>query len=237
MNRIIVQVFFLFCLSFSKSIFAQEGTPEKNSYSQGISEAHALADHGKIDQAIEKLKELLIEIQKEKINPLRLKYDLANLLFLQGRYQEAEVVYREVVKMAEEENELLQRSQARVHRMQERETKKTDQMAIKLIEIETALNQEERPAAGSREYLQKVPLESLHYERAGSLLSRLQLLENKMAGQMLNEARQIFDSRKDYPKVIEILKSIEQEFPGTDEMSSVRILRQETEKKLKRKLF
>lgn len=221
-------------LMFVTPVYAEEATPPLGErVNQEVKEIHELAGRGKMDEAIQKLQTLLQELPESA--PIRLQYDLANLLFLQGRYREARAAYQKVLILSEEENEFVSRSKERIAKMKEREAKKKDEVAIQLIDIETALDAGQIPAAGSREFLKKIAEEtSPHREVAEQLLRKLQEREDENARKILNQARRLFDVEKDYPEAMNLLESIRRDYPETEEMPSVQILLEETERRLKR---
>ena len=71
--------------------------------------SQALADTGEIDGAIDSLRDVLNELPPE-IDPFRLRYDLGNLLFLEKRYDEAEIVYRRLLSRAHQVSEFTERA-------------------------------------------------------------------------------------------------------------------------------
>jgi tetratricopeptide (TPR) repeat protein len=194
-----------------------------------------LADQGELDQAILKLKGLLIRIKKGDINQLKLNYDLANLLFMQGRYREAEKTYQKVVELSEEDQDLVKRAQARVEKMKEREAKKRDKIAIRIIDIETVMEEGDAPPEGAREFLAGIGAETIHFERAQILITKIQEGRKKQVRERLDRARELFDKKRKYKKVLDILESIQRDYSETVEMPSILILKDETEKRLGRR--
>ncbi len=217
------------------SLLAQEvtvptvGGPLK----EEVAAIHQLAGEGKLDEAIRRLTTLLAEVNVDRI---RLQYDLANLLFVQGRYREARGAYQKVLLLAEEENDLVLRSRERIAKMKERETKKKDEFALRLIDIETALDAGQLPPSGAKEFLKSVEQNptSLYREKAEELMRRIHDKENELARVILNEARRLFDQDKNYLQVISLLETVQRDYPDTEEMDSVKILLEETERRLHR---
>jgi len=128
-----------------------------------VQEAHQLAEQGKLDEAIRMLGQLVREVPSESL-AVKLHYDLANLLFVQGRYREARAVYTRVIQLAEDQQEMTRRSRERIAKMKERESQKKDEVALQLIDIETAVDLGQFPPSGSKEFLRTVEKEtaSLH---------------------------------------------------------------------------
>lgn len=197
--------------------------------------SHRLAGEGEIDEAISKLQSLLKETSNQSYL-MKIQYDLANLLFLQGRYPEARAVYYQVILLNEDQKQMVSRSRERIEKMKEREVRKGDQVAIRLIDIETTLDAGQLPPAGTIQFLKDIEIQAAHpsAERAHLLRERIIDVENKKAMELLNEARRLYDKKKDYPKVLSLLETIVQEFPNTEEMPSVEILMEMTRKRLRR---
>lgn len=200
-----------------------------------IKAVYDLASEGKLDEAIARFQALLREAPKEP-SRFRLQYDLANLLFMQGRYREARTAYQRAIEMAEEESALVQRARERIAKMRERETKKKDEIAIQLIDIETATDTGQRPPEGSKEFLVRIAADpvSPHQEKAESLLQKIRDAEEVKAMELLNEARRLFDKERNYPAVLEILETIRRDYPENSDDTSVQILLTETERRLGR---
>ena len=198
--------------------------------------AHDLASHGKMDEAIGKLRDLLKNAPPE-LDPIRIQYELANLLFLQGRYREARAAYHLVLVEAEDKGEMISRTRERIAKMKEREVKKKDEMALQLIDIETALDTGQIPPEGSKQLLKKIVKDSNseHQAQAQQLLQRMSEMEDVKARELLNEARRLFDKEKNYVEVLNLLDTVQHQFPDSEEMLSVKILIEETERKLGRK--
>ena len=199
-----------------------------------IDEAHQLAAEGKLDESIERLREILNEAPSEYYQ-LRLQYDLANLLFVQGRYREARAGYHRVLMMIEDQNEMVTRARERIAKMKDRESKKKDEVSIQLIDLETQVDLGQIPPEESRNFLRKIERneQSIHQTRARELFQRVVEMENERARELLNQARHLFDKEKNYLAVTNILETIQREFPDTTEMPSVQILVDETERRLK----
>lgn len=203
------------------------------SLQQKTEEVRRLADEGKMNEAIDKLKDVLKTVKEgEGLDPVRLQYDLANLLFLEKRYEEARRAYEEVIRLSERNEEVRQRSLKRIEKMQERDSKKGDKIVIRLIDIETLLDTGQRCPEGTKKFLSEIEEGSDHYARAQQLLSRLMEDEDRRARERLDHARHLFDETRDYREVLRVLESIEEEFPTASEMPSVMILKKEAIRKL-----
>ncbi|MBI2982135.1 MAG: tetratricopeptide repeat protein [Deltaproteobacteria bacterium] len=229
-------IFSLFC----SPLWGEEGATLPGDGGQRIREeidqSHRLAGEGKIDDAISKLGSLLKSLPEQSYL-MQIQYDLANLLFLQGRYPEARAAYFRVVMLGEDQKQMVARSKERIEKMKEKESSKGDDITIRLIDIETSLDAGQLPPEGSRQFLKEIESQPAHpsAEKARRLRLRIRETENAKALLLLNEARALFDKRKDYAKVLSILEAIKQEFPNTDEMTSVEILMEMTKKRLGRR--
>ena len=146
-------------------------------------------------------------------------------------------MYTRVIQLAEDQQEMTRRSRERIAKMKERESQKKDEVALQLIDIETAVDLGQFPPSGSKEFLRTVEKEtaSLHRERAGRLLEQLLALEDTRVRALLNEARRLYDEEKNYPGVVPLLETIVRDYPDCEEMPSVRILLEETQKRLRRR--
>ncbi|MBI2083913.1 MAG: tetratricopeptide repeat protein [Deltaproteobacteria bacterium] len=233
------KILFLLLL-FCVPLWGEEGEGSLKDLNQKVQveleSSHRLAGEGKIDEAIKKLQDLLKEAPSQSYL-IRIQYDLANLLFLQGRYPEARAAYYKVIMLNEDQKQMVARAQERIEKMKEREARKGDQVAIRLIDIETTLDAGQFPPAGTIDFLKEIESQPTHlsFEKAHLLRARIVDMENKKALEILNEARQLFDQKKDYGKILALLETIVQEFPNTDEMPSVQILMEETRKRLSRR--
>src|SRR5579885_1331001 len=58
--------------------------------------SQALADTGEMNEAIKSLKDILSELPPQA-DTLKLQYDLANLLFIQRRFDEAKTLYQKML--------------------------------------------------------------------------------------------------------------------------------------------
>lgn len=222
---------FLILLGISTPLFAGETAYDTRADVQAV---HELANQGKLDEAISRLQEILKKSSPE-LDSIRLQYDLANLLFLQGRYREARAAYHRVSLMGDDYQGIVTRSKERINKLVEREAKKKDTLILQLIDVETALDAGQFPTDGSKDFLKKVvadPNQIAHHARAEGLLKQIQMMEDEKARQRLDEARQLFDDKKDYRAVLNLLEEIQRDFPDSEEMPSVEILLKETKKKL-----
>ncbi len=198
-----------------------------------VAELKDLASRGKMDEAIQGMLELLNEFPNGS-ESIQIRYDLANLLFLQGRYRDARLQYQKVMIQSDLHRQLAERAGKRIAKIDERDSKSKDLTGLKLIEIEAALDAGQMPPEGSRELMKKIREDAVspHQEWAGRLLHREVELQNGRARVLLNEARQLFDSRRDYPRVQGLLEEIQRDFPDTEEMPSITILLEETKRRL-----
>jgi tetratricopeptide (TPR) repeat protein len=186
--------------------------------------SQSLADTGELEEAIAVLKEALVEMPPE-IDPFRLQYDLANLLFMQRRYREARDAYQKVILQASRHEEVLAKAKNRLALMKESEGRKKDLVSLQLLDMETALEAGEVPE-GAQPFLQTVVAENPgtpQAEQAGRLLIRLKEVRTTKARTLLEEARRLFDEKK-FAEVREILDQIDRYYADVSEAQSVEAL-------------
>lgn len=186
--------------------------------------SQSLADTGEMDEAIVILKEILMEMPPQ-IDPVRLHYDLANLLFMQRRYSEATNAYQKILLQASRHDEILTKVRERLTLMREGEGRKKDLISLQLLDIETTLEAKEIPE-GAEPLLQNVINQNsgtVQAEQAARLLGRLKEVRTEKARALLDEARRLFDEKK-YTEVREILDQIDRHYADVSEVQSVEVL-------------
>lgn len=197
--------------------------------------SQALADTGNIDEAIRALKDVLAELPVQ-MDPLKLRHDLANLLFLQRRFDEARTVYHKMMLDARQHQEMVAKAKERIALLKGKDAnaKKKDFVSLQLLDIETALEAGEVPD-GSLSLLQQIidqnPL-SPQAAQAGQLQDRIKEVRAEKAKAMLDEARRLYDVDKKYAEVREILNQIAEKYADVGEMPSIEALSKEVDVKL-----
>ena len=197
----------------------------------------SLAATGEIDEAISSLNEILLTLPAE-VDPVKIEYDLANLLYLQKRHKEAAVAYRKVLWMSSQREESLSKARERLASMKEGEGKKSDLVSLQLLDIETALDSGDIPE-GSEALLKDImermekmakntgikdPDRARSIEKARALLGKMKEIRTEKASALLNEARRLFDEEKKYAVVREILEEIQRDYGDVCEAPSVEAL-------------
>jgi tetratricopeptide (TPR) repeat protein len=197
--------------------------------------AEALASTGRIDEAIAVLEGLLGEVPVE-LDYLRLQYDLANLLVIQGRREEALKAYQRLLLRADEQSGLVSQARGRVQKMSGRESKKRDKVALELLNIETSLDAGQVPA-GAKEFLRRAAAsdDPETVTASTALLTKVRELEDQKATALLNEARRLFDERRRTQEVRALLEQILKDYPESTEIQSVKILMGEVDRRLGRR--
>lgn len=200
--------------------------------------SEALANVGEVDEAIEALRKMLKEFPPH-LDPIRIQYHLAHLLFMENKQPEARAAYEKVVLMSKGHHELVAKAQDRLAKMKAKEVGRRDKVALELYDIESLLEAGEVPV-GVEEYLNGIIAKrnSLRSGRDGNsdkaeeLLARVKQIKDDKARALLNEARRLFDEERKYAEVREILEGILREFPTTNERQSVETLLQEVNRRL-----
>lgn len=189
--------------------------------------SQSLADTGEIDDAIEALRGILFELPAE-VDPLQLQYDLANLLFLQKRYDEAKTVYSRLLLRGNRSSQILSQAKNRLGMLKEREgSKKKDFDSLEMMDLETAVDAGEVPegAAALLEKIVEQNPKSPQAEEAKRLQARVKDLRIRKAQALLDEARRLFDVEKKYVEVTEVLDALERSYGDVSEKPSIEALR------------
>jgi tetratricopeptide (TPR) repeat protein len=195
--------------------------------------SQSLADTGEIDGAIDTLKDVLTDLPPE-MDSMKLQYDLANLLFLQKRYDEATVAYRKLLLRGSQTSEILAKAKERLAQMRDRDAKKKDFASLEMMDLETALEAGEVPD-GADALLQRIidrNPRSSQAEEAKRLQTRIKETRTRKAQALLDEARRLFDDEKKYAEVREILEQIQRSYADVSEMPSVDALLKAVKTKL-----
>lgn len=190
-----------------------------------ISSSQALAETGDIEGAIQIITEAIRDLPSE-VNATKLHYDLANLLFIEKRYDEAEVLYQKILLMAAPYHEIEMKARERLTLMKGREGRKKDQLSLQLLDIEMALEGGAVPD-GAVAFLKEIemrPKPVAQAERIKKLLEKIQEINTAKSQALLDEARRVFDEEKNYPEVREILEQILREYPDVCDKPSVEAL-------------
>jgi tetratricopeptide (TPR) repeat protein len=200
--------------------------------------SQALADTGDINGAIDTLKNILEDLPAE-VDSLKLQYDLANLLFLQKRFEEARVIYRRLVLRSEQTTEILAKAKERLDSMKDLETgaRKKDIASIELIDVGTSLESGVIPD-GAEVFLKRVISQhpkSPQAAEARRLQARLKDMRMEKAQSMLDEARRLFDQEKKYAEVRDLLEELQRSYADVSETTSVEALLKAVQAKLGRK--
>ena len=186
----------------------------------------SLADTGEIDEAIKSLKEVLADLSPE-VDTLKLQYDLANLLFLQRRYDEARGAFQKILLQSSQVNELLSKARERLALMKDKESKKKDFVSLQFLDIETNLDAGMVPD-GAEAFLQQIAEQAApggpQSDQVQRLQERVKEVRAEKAKALLDEARRLYDKEKKYANVREILEQITQYYSDVSEMPSVEAL-------------
>ncbi len=197
-----------------------------------IAYSQSLADTGEIGEAIETLQALLQDLPVDS-NSLKLQYDLANLFFIERRYDEARVVYQKILLQSSRYHEIFGRTQERMNLLKEKEGRKKDVISLQLLEIETVLEGGEVPE-GSLGILEKIRDQKPPSSQAGyakRLIEKLQEVRTNRAKALLDEARRLYDEKK-YADVQEVIDQITRDYQDVCDQKSVETLQKETNRRL-----
>ncbi len=190
--------------------------------------SQSLADTGEIDAAIKTIQEILVDFPL-LMDSLRLQYDLANLFFMQKRYEEARKAYEKVLLQSSRVNETLRKARERIALMKGSEGKKKDVISLQLLDIETALEAGEIPD-GAETLLEKLATQNPRSpktpqgEEARLLLARIKVIRTEKARNLLDEARRLFDHERKYAEVRNILEKIQSDYFDVGDLQSVEAL-------------
>jgi tetratricopeptide (TPR) repeat protein len=189
--------------------------------------SQSLADTGEIDDAIDALRGVLTELPAE-VDPMQLQYDLANLLFLEKRYDEAKTAYSRLILRGNRASQIISQAKSRLGMMKEKEgSKKKDFDSLEMMDLETAVEAGQVPEGAVdalQDILERNP-KSAQAEEAKRLQVLVKELRVKKAQALLDEARRLFDVEKRYVEVTEILDSIERSYGDVSEKPSIEALR------------
>lgn len=195
--------------------------------------SEALANVGEVDEAIEALRKMLQEFPPH-LDPIRIQYQLAHLLFMENKQPEARAAYEKVVLMSKGHQELVVKANDRLAKMKAKEVGRRDKVSLELYDIESLLDAGEVPV-GVEEYLNGIIAKASNDDngdKAQDLLEKIKKVKDDKARALLNEARRLFDEERKYAEVREILEGILREFPTTNERQSVETLLQEVNRRL-----
>lgn len=190
--------------------------------------SQSLADTGEIDEAINSLKEVLAYLPPQ-FDTLKLQYDLANLLFLQRRYDEARSAFQKILLQSSQVNEVLSKARERLSLMKDKESKKKDFVSLQILDIETNLDAGTVPD-GAEAFLQQIAEQAPPGPQADQVRRLQERVKEVRAGKakaLLDEARRLYDQEKKYADVRDILEQIAQYYSDVSEMPSVEALLKE----------
>lgn len=195
--------------------------------------SQSLADTGELEDAIQVLREILAEFTPE-VDALLLQYNLANLLFMERRYQEARAAYQKALLYSSRYQEIQSKARERLNLMKDSEGRKKDTASLQLIEIETSLEAGEVPDGAEALLKQMADQKNPNFysEQARRLLAKVKEVRTKKAGSLLDEARRLFDEERKYLEVREILEQLARDYSDVCEIQSVEVLRKEVDRKL-----
>jgi tetratricopeptide (TPR) repeat protein len=196
--------------------------------------SQALADTGDLDGAIDAMKNVLADVRPES-DPIQLQYDLANLLFLQKRFDEARTAYQKLLLQTGRNAELLSKAKERLALMKDGDAnaKRKDIESLQMIDLETTLDAGEVPD-GAEQALARIirrDPKSQQAAEAKSLQERIRGLRSQKAKALLDEARRLFDEEKKYVEVRDILDQIQSSYADVCETASVEALRKAVDSK------
>lgn len=195
--------------------------------------SQSLADMGEIDEAIKSLKEVLADFSPE-VDTLKLQYDLANLLFLQRRYDEARTAFQKILLQSSQVNELLSKARERLSLMKDKESKKKDFVSLQILDMESNLDAGTVPD-GAEAFLQQIAEQTPtgpQADQARRLQERVREVRGEKAKALLDEARRLYDKERKYADVRDILEQISQYYSDVSEMPSVEALLKEVNSRL-----
>lgn len=195
--------------------------------------SQSLADMGEIDEAIENLKLVLVDLPLQ-IDTMKLQYDLANLLFLQKRFDEARAAYQKITLQSSQVGEIVGKARERLALMKDKESKKKDFVSLQLLDIESNLEAGVVPD-GADAFLRQIAEQnptSHQADQAKRLQLRVKEVRTEKAKALLDEARRLYDQEKKYADVREILDQITRDYSDVSEMPSVEVLLKEVNLRL-----
>jgi tetratricopeptide (TPR) repeat protein len=196
--------------------------------------SQALADTGDLDGAIDAMKDVLADSRPET-DPVQLQYDLANLLFLQKRFDEARTAYQKLLLQTGRNADLLSKAKERLALMKDKDAnaKRKDIESLQLIDLETALEAGDIPD-GAEEALARIIRRDPKSEQAAEariLQERIRGVRTQRAKGLLDEARRLFDEEKKYVEVRSLLEEIQRRYSDVCETASVEALRKAVDAK------
>lgn len=203
--------------------------------------SEALANTGQVNEAIVALREMIGEWPVH-LDLVRMQYNLANLLFMEGRQEEARAAYEKMVLMTREHDDYIAKARDRLSKMKDKAGGRKDKAALELFDIEAILQAGDIPV-GAEEYLQGLVAKGdspkgkgdENTEKARDLLDKIHDLKDNKARALLNEARRLFDQERKYAEVRGLLETLLREYPDTSERRSVETLMQEVDRRLPKK--
>ena len=194
----------------------------------------ALAEVGDTEGAIKNLKELVAD-WPVRLDIIKIQYDLANLLFMQGMKDEARDVFEKIILQSDESAQIVQKSKERLFQLKQMESKKKDVTGLQILEIQTSLEIGEI-SQDSISFLKKVietEPNTRNSAKAREVLQRANELRTQRYKSLLDEARRLFDEEKKYQEAQEIIDNIERDYADILEAPSVEALKKAIKEKVK----
>ncbi len=210
--------------------FADKNPGQYLPFAARVLYAQSLADTGQIEEAINALKQILAELPAQ-VDPLRLQYDLANLLFVERQYGEARELYQRILHQDSKRREILAKVRERIALMRAQDAKKKDLTSLQLLDVETSLESAEVPEgaeAALKEIAEKNP-STPQAQQAAQLLQKIREIKTERAKALLDEARRLFDRERKFAAVREILDQLRREYADVADMTSVDTLQKEVD--------
>ena len=197
--------------------------------------AEAYAATGQI-AAAGKLLRTLLDQNPPGIDRMKIQYDLANLLFMEGRYIESKKIYQDVVATSQERGEWEKKARERIAKIMAK-TKEHDwgskkQVELQFLEIEQRI-EKGVDLAESRDILAEMLLllKGKQAERAAELLEKLRDKRRALITQELSEVNHLYREENNLPAAREILQRILSTYPVMDEREYVEHLFVEIQEK------
>lgn len=194
----------------------------------------ALAEVGDTEGAIKNLRELVAD-WPVRLDIIKIQYDLANLLFMQGMKDEARDVFEKILLQSDESAQIVQKSKERLFQLKQMESKKKDVTGLQILEIQTSLEIGEI-SQDNISFLKKVietEPNTRNSTKAREVLQRANEVRTQRYKALLDEARRLFDEEKKYQESQEIIDNIERDYFDILEAPSVEALKKAIKDKAK----
>ncbi|MDO8461421.1 MAG: tetratricopeptide repeat protein, partial [Deltaproteobacteria bacterium] len=166
------------------------------------------------------------------LDRVKAQYDLANLLYMQGHYQESKKMFEQVLSASLERDEWIKKARQKITQIRQKRGRSKEQIALRLIEAE------ERVEEGSDLYATKTVLleilartegkQAEQADKAKDLLERLWDKERSLVTRELSNI-QLLREEKKLAEARELLQKILVDYPDMEERGHVESLLQELE--------